>query len=68
MPSLVVIGSVVLEKKLFKFLNVFSLFCNYLPLGKGTALHLKKIETLSLKYALCQVWLNWPSGSGGDDF
>ena len=30
--SLVEIGPVVLEKKIFKILNVFSLFCNNLPL------------------------------------
>ena len=39
--SLVHIGSVVLEKKIFlNFFNEFSLFRNYLPLKKGRALHL----------------------------
>ena len=28
--------------RFFKFVNVFSLFRNYLPLEKGEALHLKK--------------------------
>ena len=32
MPSLVEIGQVVLEKRIFNFVNVFSLFRNYLPL------------------------------------
>ena len=30
---------------------------NYLPLEKGRALHLNKIESPSPKDALCQVWL-----------
>ena len=47
----------VLEKKIFNFVNVFSLFRSYLPLEKGGALHLKKPKSPSLKYALCQVWL-----------
>ena len=41
--GLVEIGPVVLEKKIFKFCQcIFLLFCNYLPLEKGGALHLKK--------------------------
>ena len=43
--------------RLFNFVNVFSLFRNYLPLEKGGALHLKKLESPSPKDALCQVWL-----------
>ena len=47
MQSLVEIGSVVLEKNIFfNFVNVFSLFHNYLPLEKGRVLHLNKIESL----------------------
>ena len=38
-------------------LNVFSLFRNYLPLKKGGALHLNRLEFLLSKNALCQVWL-----------
>ena len=41
MPSLFKIGPVVL-KKILKGANAFLPFCNYLPLGKGTARHLKK--------------------------
>ena len=37
--------------------NVFLRICYYLPLNKGVAPHLKKIETLSTKDALYQVWL-----------
>ena len=56
---LVEIGSVVLEKNIFffNFVNVFSLFCYYLPLEEDRALHLNKIEIPSSKDALCQVWL-----------
>ena len=38
-------------------MDVFSLFRNYLPLEKGGALHLNKLESPSPKNALCQVWL-----------
>ena len=57
MPSLVEISSVVLERRFFNFVNVFSLFRNYLPLGKGRAPHLNKLESPSPNDALCQVWL-----------
>ena len=39
------------------FVNVFTLFRNYLPLEKGRILHLNKLESPSSKDALCQVWL-----------
>ena len=44
------------KRKFFNFVNVFSLFRNYLPLEKGGALHLNKLESPSPKDALCQVW------------
>ena len=56
MPSLVEIGLIVLEKKILNFVNVFSLFRNLLPLDKGVALYFNKLESLSPKDALCQVW------------
>ena len=56
MAGLVEIGPVVIEK-IFKFVNVFSLFRNNLPLEKGGALHLKKLESPFPKETLCQVWL-----------
>ena len=40
-----------------KIVNVFLLFHNYLPLEKGRALHLNKIESPSPMDALCQVWM-----------
>ena len=56
-PSLITIGPVVLEKKIFNFVNVSLPFRNCLPLEKGVALHLNKLEYPSPKDALCQVWL-----------
>ena len=43
--------------RFLNFVNIFSQFCNYLPLKKGRALNLKKLESPSPKDALCQVWL-----------
>ena len=57
MPCLVVIGPVVMEKKIFLICQLFSQFCNYLHLEKGVALHLNKLESPSHKDDLCQVWL-----------
>ena len=41
----------------FNFVNVFSLFHNYLLLEKGGTLHLNKLASPSPKDALYQVWL-----------
>ena len=45
------------EEDFLNFVNLFSLFLNYLHLEKGMALHLNKFESPSPKDALCQVWL-----------
>ena len=46
MPSLVEIGPVVLEKKFFQITSIyFCYLCYYLPLEKGRALHLNKLES-----------------------
>ena len=37
------------RRKILNFVNVFSLFSNYLPLEKGRALHLNKLEYPSSK-------------------
>ena len=37
--------------------NAFLLFCYYLPIVNGVALHLQQIESPLPKDALCQVWL-----------
>ena len=53
--KIVEIGPMVLEKKILKFINVISLFSNYLPLEKGVALYLNKLESPSRKDTLCRV-------------
>ena len=45
------------RRRFLKFVDVFSRFCNYLPLEKGGVLHFNKLEFPSPKDALCQVWL-----------
>ena len=44
-------------KRFFIFVNVISLFRNYLPWEKGRGLLLNKLESSSPQNALCQVWL-----------
>ena len=70
MPSLVeIVAQLFWRRRFLNFVNVFSLFPNYLPLEKGGALHLNKLESPSPKDALCQVGLKlWPSGFGEEDF
>ena len=50
------------------FVNVISLLHNYLPLEKGVALHLNKIESLSPKMLCAKICWYWLSGSGEEDF
>ena len=45
------------RRRFLKFVDVFSPFCNYLPLKKSRVLYLNKLESPSHKDALCQVWL-----------
>ena len=70
MPNLVEIAPVpvVLEKGFFNFVNVFSIFRNYLPLKKDVAFHLNKLKFSSPKDALCQVWLKLTQWFGGRRF
>ena len=58
------------EEDFLNFVNVFSLFRNYLLLEKEGALHLNKIEwSPLLKDDFCfKFGWNWPSGSGEEDF
>ena len=56
-PSLVEIGPLVLELKKLNLVNVFSLFCYFLPLKKDGGPLFEKIKFPSPKNALCQVWL-----------
>ena len=45
------------RRRFLKVVNLFLLIPNYLPFGKGVALHLNKLESPSPKDTLCQVWL-----------
>ena len=47
------------RRRFLNFVNVFSLYCYYLPLEKGMALHLKKLISPSPKDALCQALAQW---------
>ena len=57
MPSLVEIDPEVLEKKIFKVFDRILLFLLNLPLLKGVALHLNRLESPPPKDALCRVLL-----------
>ena len=54
-------------RRLLNFVNVFSLFRNYLHLEKGGALHLKKLEFPHLRMLCAKFGWNLPSGSGEED-
>ena len=45
------------RRRFLNFVNVFSLFRNYLLLENGRALHLNKLESPSSKDAFCPVWI-----------
>ena len=54
MPNLVEIGPVVLKMKIFSnFVNVFTLFSNYLPLENDGVFQLNKLEFPLSKDACC---------------
>ena len=55
------------SRRFFKFVNVFSLFRNYLPLEINMALHLRMLKYHSPKDALCQVWLKLAQWFGKED-
>ena len=57
MPSIVEISRLVLERKIFKLINVFSRFRYHLPLKEDRAVHLNKLDSPSAKDNFCQVWL-----------
>ena len=50
------------------FVNVFSLFCNNLPLQQDLALHLNNFQSPSPRMICAKFGWNWPSGSGEEDF
>jgi hypothetical protein len=58
MPSLVKIDMVVLEKKIFKWPHPIFIFLWLSPLVRDLAFYLNKLEFLSPKDNVYQVWLN----------
>ena len=60
MPNLVEIGS-------REVLNVFLLFCSYLPLETSLVLLLNKLVSLLPKIMCGKFFLYWPSGSEEDE-
>jgi hypothetical protein len=60
-PTLVEIGLLVLEKKIFKNFSEFLLFCYYFPLGKSYGHHLYNSEFPLPKDDLYQLWLKLAS-------
>ena len=51
------------RRKFFNFVDIFSLFHNYLPFERGGALYLNKMESHSHKKLSAQFGWNWPSSS-----
>ena len=51
------LGQCFWRRRFLNFVNIFSLFRNYLSLEKGGVLHLNKSESPLPKDALCPVWL-----------
>ena len=56
------------EEDFLKIANVFSLFRHYLPLEKEGVLHLKDLNSLHSRMICAKFGLNWPVGSGEEDF
>ena len=56
------------EEDFLSFVNLFLLFRNYLPLEKGGALNLNKLDSPYPRVILGQVCLNRPSSSGEENF
>jgi hypothetical protein len=54
------------ENLLKYFQSIHNVLLLYLPLGRCVAIHLNDLN-FPPKDNLCQVWLNWPSGSGEDE-
>ena len=64
MISLVEIGRVVLEKKIFKFHQCVFAFSNYLPLDKGMALNIiTNLNSLHPRMLCAKFGWNWLSAS-----
>ena len=57
------------EEDFLNFVNLFSLFLNYLPLEKGGGPSFEETRTPFTQGCFVPNWFkNWPSGSGEEDF
>ena len=50
------------RRRFLNFVNVFSLFCNYLPLENSRALHLINLNPLHSRMLCAKLGWNWPCG------
>ena len=68
-PRMVEIGSVLIWRRFLNFVNVFSLFRNYIPLekGGGVASFEKNLNPLHPKMHCANFGWNWLNGSGEED-
>ena len=55
------------RRRFLRYVNVFSVFCNYLRLEKDGVLHLKKLYLLDPRMLCAKFGWNWPSVSCGED-
>ena len=53
--------------RIFNFINIFSLFCNHLPLEKDVVLYLNKLNSLYPRMLCTKFNWKWPSGSGAEE-
>ena len=56
------------RRRFLNLVNVFSLFRNYLPLGKGGAFIWTNLNPLQPRMLCAMFGWNWLSGSGEEDF
>ena len=64
--SLVEIGPWFWRRRFLKFVNVFSLFCNYLPLEKVGLFIWTNLNSIHQRMHCAKFGWNWPSCSGED--
>ena len=55
-------------RRILNFVNEFLLFHKNLPLGKGGALHLNRLQSLHPNMLSAKFGWNWPCDSGEEDF
>ena len=67
-PSLVEIGTAVLEKKIFKSCQCNFTILQLSPLEKRNSPSIEQIWIFLAQGCFVPIWLYWPSGSGEEDF